>query len=126
VSIVEGPVCRVGASAVASLHQLQGDNGGFGGDRGEFEQPVGGFQTTVFQLEALGLHEAEERLDCPTLPMPADGPPSRGGVGQGAQPRRRRLEIDLAGVLDRQNAPFPLAVVLAEAGTLSTGARSRR
>ena len=78
----EGEAGGFGGMAVAGLDELQGDGGGLGGDRGAFEQAIGGFETAVFDLKSLGLHETEERLDRRALPAPSDDAPSRGDVAR--------------------------------------------
>src|SRR5208283_570655 len=42
--LVEGAAGRLGAAAVAGLDELQCYDGGLGGDCGELEQSIGGFQ----------------------------------------------------------------------------------
>ena len=79
--LAEGAAGRVGAAAVTGLDELQGYDGGLGGDCGELEQSIGGFQAAVFELKAFGLDEPEELLDCPAFLVPSNDPLGRGGVG---------------------------------------------
>src|SRR5690242_6891745 len=62
-------------AAVARLQQLDGDDGSFGGDGDQLEEPVGGADLAVFEPEALRLEDAEELLDDPTLFVPFDDLP---------------------------------------------------
>ena len=43
-------------ASVARLSQLQGDAGGLGGDRGQFHQPVGGFELAVLEPQSIRFH----------------------------------------------------------------------
>src|SRR5215475_5241839 len=62
-------------AAVPCLQELDGDDGGLGGDGNQFEEPVGGTDFTVFELEALRLKDAEELLNDPALLVPFDNAP---------------------------------------------------
>src|ERR1019366_8676531 len=64
------------SAAIAGLQELEGDDRRLGGDRDQLEEPVGGSDLAVFELEALGLEDTEELLDQPALLVPFDDAPS--------------------------------------------------
>src|SRR6266567_4248888 len=76
----EGKTCRLGVAAVAGLHELDDDGSGAGGNGGQLAEAIGGCQLAVFDAQSLELQGAEELLDDPALPVPADDPP---GIGEG-------------------------------------------
>src|SRR4029453_6553362 len=57
---IEGEVDRLLAAAIPPLQELDWNDGGFGSDGDELEEPVGGGDLAVFEPEALGLEDAEE------------------------------------------------------------------
>jgi hypothetical protein len=59
----EGQVGRFDAAPVTGLHQLEGEGGGFGGNRRELQQPRGAGNLTVFELQPLRLQKAKELLN---------------------------------------------------------------
>src|ERR1019366_10640733 len=63
------------AAAIAGLQELEGEDHRLGGDRDQLEEPVGGSDLAVFELEALGLEDAEELLDQPAPLVPFDDAP---------------------------------------------------
>ena len=71
---IEGEVDRLLAAAIPRLQELDGNDGGFGSDGDELEEPLGGGELAVFELEALGLEDAEELLDEAGLRPDADCP----------------------------------------------------
>src|SRR5512134_1732953 len=73
---IEGEVDRLSAAAIPRLQELDGNDGGFGGDCDQLEEPVSGGDLTVFEPEALGLEDSEELLDQPALLVPIDDTPS--------------------------------------------------
>ena len=75
--LCEGQAGRFGAAPVTSLHQLEDEGGGFGGNRRELQQPLGAGNLTVFELQPLLLRNAKERLDDPAQLVPGDDLPSR-------------------------------------------------
>src|ERR1022692_4789602 len=72
---VEGEPDGLMATAIACLQELDGDDRRLGGDRDQLEEPVGGGDLAVFELEALGLEDAEELLDQPAPLVPFDDAP---------------------------------------------------
>ena len=73
---IEGEVDRLLAAAIPRLQELDGNDGGFGSDRDELEEPIGGGDLAVFEPEALGLENPEELLDQPALLVPINDTPS--------------------------------------------------
>jgi len=110
---IEGEVDRLLAAAIPRLQELDGNDGGFGSDGDELEEPVGGGDLAVFEPEALGLEDAEELLDQPALLVPIDDTPGlfciRHGVGGEKPPVQRLgacLRIDLTHVDQVQRQAF--------------------
>src|SRR5215813_5206139 len=100
-------------AAVTCLQELDGDDGGLGGDGNQFEEPVGGTDFTVFELEALRLKDAEELLNDPALLVPFDNAPGvlcTGKKMRCEKPPMQRFDtgagIDLAHVNDGQGQTF--------------------
>jgi hypothetical protein len=58
--------------AIARLDELHDGASGTGSNRGQLDQPPGVFQLAIFQLQALLFQGAEELLDMPVLPVPAN------------------------------------------------------
>ena len=123
--VIEGDAGRRGAVAVPRLDQLQGDDGGLGRDRGEFEQPVRAFDPAILDLQPLGLEDPEELLDRPASLVPINDFPGGSGavdlVGGQQMPMQgfdagRRIELgDLdhaqrhrLGQVPHARAPRPL------------------
>src|SRR6185369_12674047 len=73
----EGDLGRLAGRAVAGVHQLHGEAGRVGGDRGELEEAVGVLDLAVLEPEPLLLERAEELLDGPAPPVPIDNAPGR-------------------------------------------------
>ena len=71
----EREVDRLLATAITRLQELDCNDGGFGSDGDQLEEPVGGGDLTVFEPEALGLEDAEELLDQPALLVPINDTP---------------------------------------------------
>src|SRR3979409_2288746 len=72
---IEGKPDGLMATAIARLQELDGDDRRLGGDRDQLEEPVGGGDLAVFELEALRLEDAEELLDQPASLVPFDDAP---------------------------------------------------
>ena len=82
-------------ATVARLQQLDGDDGGFGGDGDQLEEPLGGADLAVFEPEAVCLEDAEELLDDPALFIPFDDLPGVLRIGDpmsGEKPPMQRLD----------------------------------
>src|ERR1700736_5416955 len=78
---IEGKPDGQMASAIARLQQLDGDDRRLGRNRDQLEEAVGGSDLAVFELEALGLEDAEELLDQPATLVPFDDAPSLFCIG---------------------------------------------
>jgi hypothetical protein len=61
----EGIAGRLAAFAVAGLDELQDCRRGLGGDGGELDQRLGAGELTVFEAQAVCLHQPEQLLDGP-------------------------------------------------------------
>ena len=95
---IEGKADGLMAVSVARLQELDGDDRSLGGDRDQLEQPVGGGDLAVFQLQTLGLEDAEELLDQPAPLVPFDDAPGllcRGHGVCGEKPPVQRLGAGL-------------------------------
>ena len=102
--LCEGQAGRFGAAPVTSLHQLEDEGGGFGGNRRELQQPLGAGNLTVFELQPLLLRNAKERLDDPAQLGPGDDLPSRvyaRDVMGGEPPPVQRLDAGRGGRVRR-------------------------
>jgi hypothetical protein len=73
---IEGKPDGLVTTAVARLQKLDGNDCRFGSDRDQLEEPVGGSDLAVFELEALRLEDAVELLDQPAPLVPFDDAPS--------------------------------------------------
>src|SRR5262245_9508177 len=71
----KGSGCGKTLAAVAGLDALNDDSCRLGGDGDKLHEPVGGFQLTVLDTQALGFHGSEELLDDPALLVPGDDLP---------------------------------------------------
>ncbi len=71
----EGDLGVLPGPAIARLDELHDGASGTGGNRGQLDQPPGVFQLAVFQLQTLLFQGAEELLDMPALPVPANHAP---------------------------------------------------
>jgi hypothetical protein len=74
---VESVAGRLGALSVTGLNKLQDDCGSLRGHGSEFEQPIGGFDSAVFELESLQFENPEQLLYGPALLVPVDDAPPR-------------------------------------------------
>src|SRR5260370_40951914 len=72
---IEGKPDGLMARAIARLQELERNDRRLGGDRDQLEEPVGGGDLAVFELEALRLEDAEELLDQPAPLVPFDDAP---------------------------------------------------
>ena len=102
--LCEGQAGRFGAAPVTSLHQLEDEGGGFGGNRRELQQPLGAGNLTVFELQPLLLRNAKELLDDPAQLVPGDDLPSRvyaRDVMGGEPPPVQRLDAGRGGRVRR-------------------------
>src|SRR5881392_861485 len=79
---IEGERCGLAAMTVARLQELDGDRRRLGGDGGELDEAVGGFELAVFDFESLDFQHAEQLLDAPACLVPIDDAPRRAGVGE--------------------------------------------
>src|SRR5215213_766135 len=109
----EREVDRLLAAAISRLQELDGNDGGFGSDGGQLEEPIGGSDLTVLEPEALGLEDAEELLDQPALLVPIYDTPSLFGIRYrvgGEKPPVQRLgaglRIDLTHIDQVQRQTF--------------------
>src|SRR5258708_34577437 len=67
---IEGKPDGLMVTAIARLQELDSDECGLGGDRDQLEEPLGGRDLAVFEIEALRLEDAEELLDQPATLVP--------------------------------------------------------
>src|SRR5688572_4268732 len=95
---IEGNLNGLVITAIACLHELEGNDRRLGCDRDQLEEPLGSPDLAVFELEALRLEDAEELLDQPPPLVPFDDAPSlfcRGHRMRREQPPMQRLNAGL-------------------------------
>src|ERR1700685_2470606 len=71
----EGERGGLAGRGIARLEELKGDGGGLGGDGGELDEAVGGFELTVFEAQTLKFEQPPELLDVPAHFVPVDDLP---------------------------------------------------
>src|SRR5260370_891664 len=67
---IEGKPDGLMVTAIARLQELDSDACGLGGDRDQLEEPLGGRDLAVFEIEALRLEDAAELRDQPATLVP--------------------------------------------------------